>query len=191
MKPLVRLEVKGLDTLQGRLADLEDKLRRRVIRSALRPAMRVYRRKIQANIMQLDLSPSGKEQLRRNLTVRVEKARRGNILFGRVRMRHPGKPIWLWIEKGTQDRYRVVKREFDFITVHRGSFLDPRSKTGKYRRATTYRMMVLRPTWKAYTGRMKEQPFVRPAIEAGTDEAIAAFRKALRIQIDKAWRASK
>lgn len=190
MKPLINLRVQGVEKLQGRLEDLEKKLQQRVLRAALRKGAAVYRREIRKNIASLNVSAEAKQKLRRNLRVRVERTRWGNLL-GRVRMVHPSKPFWLWLEKGTADRYRVVESEFDLITIRRRAFKDSRSKTGKWRKATEYKAIVRRAKRTAYTGKIKAQPFVRPAVEAARDEAIRALDAELRKQVDRAWQRSK
>lgn len=180
MKPLINLRVQGVEKLQGRLEDLEKKLQQRVLRAALRKGAAVYQREIRKNIASLNVSAEAKQKLRRNLRVRVERTRWGNLL-GRVRMVHPSKPFWLWLEKGTADRYRVVESELDLITIRRRVF----------KKDTEYKAIVRRAKRTAYTGKIKAQPFVKPAVEAARDEAIRALDAELRKQVDRAWQRSK
>lgn len=98
-------------------------------------------------------------------------------------------PLWHWIERGTADRYRELAWELVERYVHRPEVWDPRAK--RYRRASSYRVVTTQTTRAAYTGRLKPQPFVIPAIEAGTDEVIDVLEREILAELEATWRASK
>lgn len=188
----MRLQVKihGADALAERLRALDRRTQSIITRRALRRGIAVWRRTVRAKIAALDIAAEVKQRLRKGLRIQVTRGR-GGMVWGRLRMRMEGVPIWYWIEKGTAERHRVLESEFDLVMVNRRSFLDSRSKTGKFRRATTYAAIVRRAKRTARTGRMKAQPFIGPALQAAGDEVIQTLEREVLVELEAAWRGSK
>lgn len=196
------VKIDGLEQLRKRLTELDPKLEKKAARAALREAGKVFQAEIRKNVAGLELSDSAKETLRRSVALRVG-GRRGRLGV-RVLIRKPdrredvpgdkeaqararqGAFFWRWIEFGTAKRTRQVAWEFDLQEVERGKVWDPRA--GRYRRATSYSRIVRRTTRGAYTGFIKPQPFVRPAIEAATDAAAEKLEETLRAHVGEAFR---
>lgn len=188
----IRLQVEGLDTLKKKLEDLPKRIENRVIRKTLRTGANFFRRKIRANVKALRLSPTARRTLSRNVLVRVDRTRSGNFI-ARVLIKKPNRRtnvkedafFWRWIEYGTVMRFRET------VEVGGAAF----GTLTRYRRTTTSaspefvegmaKHFGMQGGARGYTGRVVAQPFVRPAIKDGTQEAVEQMIKVAEEEIAK------
>lgn len=183
----VRLEIKNLGKIERELELLSLQIQRQIVRRALRRAGEVFRRELRTKIAALDLDAGAKQKLRRGIRIRSARHRWLPWHAVQIRMVHDGMPAWHWLEHGTAERHRPLETEYDFVDVHRRSFLDSRSRTGKWRRATSYKALRRIVRRSARTGQIKPQPFVAPALAAAVDEALRVLDEELKRGIEDAW----
>lgn len=176
---------KGLDKLINQFDTLPRNIEKKVLRYALREGLKVFNAEVKKNVHGLDLPPHAKKLLKRSLKIRPMKTRDGSVKMGLVIKRgnrrmelNEDSYWWHWIEFGTAERYRALGWDSVDGQVSRKEVWDDRAK--KFRRATRYKKIRAVAKAKAYTGRIKPQPFVRPAIESARDAASQAIAEAAR-----------
>lgn len=192
-------EIKGLDELLAQLEQLPERVERKVLSHALRAGARVYVRRIKANVDGMLMSAAGKKTLKRALIIKPFKARRGKGPGVGIRIKKPDRlsekksDAWYYhlFEFGTAPRFRKVAWHFDMAssTVDRGEVWDERGR--KSRRSTSYRTSRIKTVVdrRAYTGQIKPQPFIRPAVKQGANEAANAVVQAARAKMHEALKA--
>lgn len=170
------LYVKGGRELAQALRELPDRLEANVLRGALRAGATVFLKELRSNAARAPITAEARERLSRSFYIKT--GRQGPALVAGVgmhklprgRVSKRGKPdtaddpkVWqLWLEKGTQDRFRRVG-----LVGGRRVSLTRRERQGT-----------------GAAGRMPAFPVARPALSVA-DQAVDAVTDYLSTRIDK------
>lgn len=162
-------KVRGIRELFAALDHIPKALPRQVIMPALRVGARVLRDAIRAEVDRLDISDRGKMSLKRSIFIKPMRSRQNpdlvkiGIFFRAGERKKDAAGRWLRKWDGA---YWVFWLEYG---------------TAERKRAVS-RLRAVKTM--APTGRMPEQPFMRPAIE----RALPAAEKAMHDELDRRWR---
>lgn len=186
MADTVEFKIEGLESLLGKLEEINTDIRRKGGRAALRKAAQLVADAAKANVQKVD-DPSTAENIAKNIAVRWNGRRfkqsgdlgfrvgvlggarnnekYGEITTGRSGKANPGGDTWYW----------------RFIEFGRGE-VRPRKKNKKGILANKEKGEF----FGSYAGPAKAQPFMRPALSENTDAATNAFVNEYEKALDRA-----
>lgn len=182
----MKIRIDGAEEISKTLKSLGARIERNVMRGAVRASAKAYAGAVRRNVRKLNISRTAKSRLRKAIKYK-EATKKGKNPYAFVEITRNPRPrvtktgknkgkatfvndpkIWAkWFEDGTRPRFRGGKETKRIRLM--------RERTGDRR---------------GYTGRIRPQPFIKPAYEASTMDAIAAAidytKKRLEKEVKKA-----
>jgi HK97 gp10 family phage protein len=162
------IKIEGLAELNKMLQLLPAKIERNILRGGLRAGAAVFRDKAKVNV------PAQMQSLRRSIRITTN-ARSGRVMATVVAGSRDAYYAH-WVEYGTASYYTGKGR-----SVGQPYAIRPRGGAAALRFNNIYTGSVIHPG-------VRPKPYMRPAVDAGTDEALRAMVDYMKSRIEREMR---